>query len=1101
MLAALAVHLVLVSQSSGTEVPVLREGERVEVRIAAEDEPLDGHGRSRALPYTVSSPGMLRVWATSGELDPFLRLEDGAGRALVEDDDSGGGQAASLDLEVESGDRLLVRIASSRPDGEGRATVCLTESPETEATRAAAERALEELAQVTRLRNSQEVDEARRRLSEAIEELLAVEGGRESTRIAESCRALGFEAHALGALRSAREVWTLWREYGERTLPGEHPELQRARQHLAIALKSLGDLEGARALEQQVLEVRSRLLPDDHPELQQARNNLANTIGALGDLEGARALAENVLAVRSRTLPEEHRDLQRARQNLAGRLHQLGDLPGARVLQEQVLEVYSRTLPHDHPDLQMARLNLSGTLFRLGDVAGACSLQEQALEAYSETLPDDHPDLQNARQHLAASLHVLGDLEGARELLRAVVESLAGVLPEQHHQVQAARHDLAVALYATGDLAGAQELLEHVLDVRSRTLPDEHHDLQLARADLAYALATRVRREAGAKEGRAEARYRERFGALSRDFDRGSRRACELAVLESSAREAEERAASKGTLDAALSLARGYGVFPRDPALDEEAFLLCESTRNVALVSAGLARSARAEPGWAGLRARITQATERLAGLAQQPGTGAELEAARAELELAQRELVRLGSALDPAGLRALQADAAAFSSALGDEDALLAYRSYTLAECGEDGRWSNTDRWCAFVVRRSGLTRVELGPLEPIVAAVEEWRAALGAGAPDASRGIGAGAADQAQSEEARAGCRLRELVFDPLAGPLSGARRIVLALDDALHLVPFDALPCGDGESAPLLGDALRIETRGSLLELLQPRAPPGGGGLIVIGDVDYGSSDGKSAELPQVGARGPELAGVLRGSAFEAGFATLPATAEEARGIAALLQESPTEAEWAVLLTGERASTRELAALAGGARWLHVATHGWFAPDPAPSTADPVPEGNAVLRMSIGERVRGMNPMLLAGLALSGANLPQNELGRIPGLVTAEEIGVLDLSRCELAVLSACDTSVGVRRAGQGVASLQKALHMAGARSAITSLWKVPDETTKELMLDFYRRLWLEKRPKWRALWEAKTRLRRARDGQGRPLHATRDWAGWVLSGDPD
>ena len=101
----------------------------------------------------------------------------------------------------------------------------------------------------------------------------------------------------------------------------------------------------------------------------------------------------------------------------------------------------------------------------------------------------------------------------------------------------------------------------------------------------------------------------------------------------------------------------------------------------------------------------------------------------------------------------------------------------------------------------------------------------------------------------------------------------------------------------------------------------------------------------------------------------------------------------------------------------------------------------------------------------------------------------------------MLSACDTNVGERRAGQGVASLQKALQMAGARSVITSLWKVPDEATKELMLDFYRRLWVEKKPKWQALWEAKKKLRDARDENGAPKYTTRDWAAWVLTGEPD
>ena len=156
---------------------------------------------------------------------------------------------------------------------------------------------------------------------------------------------------------------------------------------------------------------------------------------------------------------------------------------------------------------------------------------------------------------------------------------------------------------------------------------------------------------------------------------------------------------------------------------------------------------------------------------------------------------------------------------------------------------------------------------------------------------------------------------------------------------------------------------------------------------------------------------------------------------------------------------------------------------------------------LRMSGEEQVKGMSPMLLCGLALAGANLPENELGRTPGLITAEELAALDLTHCELAVLSACDTNVGERRAGQGVASLQRALQMAGARSVITSLWKVPDEATRELMADLYRRIWVEGKPRHQALWEAKMRLRAAKDARGHPRHAPRDWAAWVLTGEQD
>ncbi len=117
----------------------------------------------------------------------------------------------------------------------------------------------------------------------------------------------------------------------------------------------------------------------------------------------------------------------------------------------------------------------------------------------------------------------------------------------------------------------------------------------------------------------------------------------------------------------------------------------------------------------------------------------------------------------------------------------------------------------------------------------------------------------------------------------------------------------------------------------------------------------------------------------------------------------------------------------------------------------------------------------------------------LGKVPGILTAEELATVDLSNCELAVLSACETNVGLRRAGQGIQSLQGALHAAGVRTAITSLWKVDDAATRRLMELFYTKLWKDKLGKADALWQAKMALR----AEGHPV---RDWAGWVLTGDP-
>jgi len=138
-----------------------------------------------------------------------------------------------------------------------------------------------------------------------------------------------------------------------------------------------------------------------------------------------------------------------------------------------------------------------------------------------------------------------------------------------------------------------------------------------------------------------------------------------------------------------------------------------------------------------------------------------------------------------------------------------------------------------------------------------------------------------------------------------------------------------------------------------------------------------------------------------------------------------------------------------------------------------------------------VIGLSPLVLAGLALSGANRPADGLGHRAGILTAEEILSLDLSSCYLVTLSACDTSLGVRRAGQGYASLRAALQGAGARYVLTSLWKVADDATEALMADFYELLWRRRHEPHAALWQAKMAAR-ARGA------AFRDWAGWVLTG---
>ena len=61
-----------------------------------------------------------------------------------------------------------------------------------------------------------------------------------------------------------------------------------------------------------------------------------------------------------------------------------------------------------------------------------------------------------------------------------------------------------------------------------------------------------------------------------------------------------------------------------------------------------------------------------------------------------------------------------------------------------------------------------------------------------------------------------------------------------------------------------------------------------------------------------------------------------------------------------------------------------------------------------------------------------------------------------QAELAVLSACETGLGIIEKGEGVMSLARSFAMAGVPSTIMSLWKIPDNSSSLIMTHYYKHL---------------------------------------------
>lgn len=159
----------------------------------------------------------------------------------------------------------------------------------------------------------------------------------------------------------------------------------------------------------------------------------------------------------------------------------------------------------------------------------------------------------------------------------------------------------------------------------------------------------------------------------------------------------------------------------------------------------------------------------------------------------------------------------------------------------------------------------------------------------------------------------------------------------------------------------------------------------------------------------------------------FSDLPETEVEIKQISQLLQNSGKKID---IYIKEKA-TEENFYKVSGKSIVHLATHGYFVP-------------------SKNSDVTSKEPLLRSGLVLADVNLSK----RYDGLLSAYELNQKNLENIELIVLSACETGLGEIKNGEGVFGLQRAILSAGAKSIIMSLWTVNDNSTKELMIEFYK-----------------------------------------------
>jgi CHAT domain-containing protein/transcription antitermination factor NusG len=297
-----------------------------------------------------------------------------------------------------------------------------------------------------------------------------------------------------------------------------------------------------------------------------------------------------------------------------------------------------------------------------------------------------------------------------------------------------------------------------------------------------------------------------------------------------------------------------------------------------------------------------------------------------------------------------------------------------------------------------------------------------------------------------------ISDLFLKPLEKELEGISSIYLSPSGLGHQIDFSALPISLNHT---LGEKYKVHILNSPAELIDYKVtifdPKSNLELLLYGGIDFDKSNPQRKPENAIIESSEDISELTIRSGIS-GFGYLNGTNNEINQINLKARQNG----FTTTVFKEREATEESIKQLDGRTApyvLHLATHGFFFSDPKQESAKDIftEQGKAKIYKASDD------PMMRSGLLFAGANnywgKPNENSTTDDGILTASEISNLDLSACQLVVLSACETGLGEIQGSEGVFGLQRAFKMAGVKNIIMSLWKVPDAQTAELFDIFY------------------------------------------------
>ncbi|MGG6240957.1 CHAT domain-containing protein [Nodosilinea sp. AN01ver1] len=797
----------------------------------------------------------------------------------------------------------------------------------------------------------------------------------------------------------------------------------------------------------------------------------------------------------------------------------IGGFDESRMLYELGLDI-SKELGSDYADLSV------------GDFDRSLYFYFKAIDIYKKIKPNSI-GLYGSLFNLAGLCRVTGRPDVAKALLEESLQIHA--MNEESSFAAKALHSLAITNYLLGDYESAKKCCSESLKLYKKYFGEKHPDISLILFLMADAhVATGNIDEAFSFMKSSESILDESIGHIF-SFNSEDSRTSYLQQI-------------KCNLDFFISFLILY--FPRSLSKLEFGFELVLRRKAIGIEVLVVQQNIFLAERYPHLKSRLNQLIQLRNLIGQKVLSGLDEEGISAHQKKLERwnqkkdqieaELTRQIPEMDVTQkLRSVSLSE--ISASLPHNSTLLEFMRFrfhdfkAISEKGQNQRY--TEHYAVFILslnKVEPIQLVDLGEADLIDQMIKTFRVFITHDREESNKTL-VNYGQEAAERHARAeiplssplihnGLELRAKIFDPLLPAIGNCKHLFLAPDGDLTLIPFEVLPTDCGQ---LLIDHYTISYLSTGRDFLRFNAPSSEPTLpIVAADPDFDlegsilgstpSSESKEFMAVENANRSNRYSQISRDFYKGMYFERLKGTSTEGKQIAKLLNVKP----WL------GSDVRELRLKAcRSPKILHIATHGFFVKKTQSNffldepylnhlgTTQSFNEALGTLALNgfipvdrdgneiFYERLSGLgiglnNPLLRTGLALAGANtwlkngiLPEDAEDAI---LTAEDVTAMNLMGTEMVVLSACETALGEVQPGEGVFGLRRSFVLAGAKTLVMSLWKVPDKQTQELMEDFYKRI-LAGQPRAEALRGAQLDMKKKYPN---PYY----WGAFICQGDP-